>query len=181
MKVAVSSGPAAAYLFSGVRSKSIPNSRWRMRIWGCVQQCRRVGVVSREHDKSLATAGSSQRSGEVFHRLYLRSAGDGKSGKGVPNPRVVASDLSSGGDPPVPTICRGAFPPTGQADLNERSRHPKEKSRPIPTLSSVWQSCVQLFFPRPLPRSGAHTSASLERKLEPPISGHPIQHRGAKG
>ena len=36
----------------------------------------------------------------------------------------------------VPTICSGVFPPRGQADLNERSRHLEEKSRPIPTLPS---------------------------------------------
>ena len=59
---------------------------------------RRVGAVSREHDESLAIAGSCQRSGKVLHRLYLRSTGDRKSGKGVPNPRIVASDLSSQSD-----------------------------------------------------------------------------------
>ena len=70
---------------------------------------RRVGAVGREHDESLATAGSRQRSGEVFHRLYLRPAGDGKSGKGVPNPRVVASDISSRGATKSPGFVRGPF------------------------------------------------------------------------
>ncbi len=31
----------------------------------------------------------------LFHRLHLRSTGHGQSGTGVPNPRIVASDLSS--------------------------------------------------------------------------------------
>ena len=71
-----------------------------------VQRHWRVRAVSREHDESLAAAGSRQRSGKVFHRLYLRPAGDGKSGKGVPNPRVVASDLSSrGADRKSPGVC----------------------------------------------------------------------------
>ena len=45
---------------------------------------------------------------------------------------------------PSPQSCWGAFPPTGPADLKERSRHPKRKSRIDPDLSiRVWQSCVQ--------------------------------------
>ena len=60
-----------------------------------LQRCWRVRAVGRERDEGLATARSSQRPREVFHRLHLRPAGHGKSGKGVPNPRVVASDLSS--------------------------------------------------------------------------------------
>jgi hypothetical protein len=64
-----------------------------------LQFCWRVCVVGREYHKSLATAGSSERLGEVFYRLPLRTAGHGKSGKGVTNARVVASDLSSGRGP----------------------------------------------------------------------------------
>ncbi len=96
---------------------------------------RRVRVVGREHHKSLATAGSRQRPGEVFHRLHLRPAGDGKSGKGVPNPRVVVSDVSSRSGPERPGFVSRPFQPMGQADLKGRSRHPKRNSRPIPTLA----------------------------------------------
>ena len=54
---------------------------------------------------------SSQRPGEVFHRLFLRPACDGKSGKGVPDPRVVASDLSSRGAARCPGVAGRPFHP----------------------------------------------------------------------
>ena len=68
----------------------------------CVQYCWRDGAGRPECDESLATAGSRHRSGTVFHRLHLRSTGHGQSGKGVPNPRIVASDVSSRGATEVP-------------------------------------------------------------------------------
>ena len=92
----------------------------------------RVCLIGAERHKSLGTAGSSQRPGEVFHRLFLRPACDGKSGKGVPDPRVVASDLSSRGSRQMPRGCWEAFPPMGQADMKERSRRPGRRSRPTP-------------------------------------------------
>ena len=147
-----------------------------------VQRCWRVGAVSREHDQSLAIAGSRQRSGKVLHRLYLRSAGDGKSGKGVPNPRVVASDLSSRREQPKPAgVCWAAFPPTGQADLNERSRHPKKQIAAIPTLRFGMRSLAsELFLHRPFRRSREHASTRLRAQAgDARFPRRPIQHRGA--
>ena len=47
-----------------------------------------------------------------FIDFTLRPAGDGKSGKGVPNPRIVASDLSSRGETAKsPGFVRGPFHP----------------------------------------------------------------------
>ena len=97
-----------------------------------LQRDGRVCAVGAEHHKSLGTAGSSQRPGEVFHRLFLRPACDGKSGKGVPDPRVVASDLSSRGSRQMPRGCWEAFPPMGQAGMKEPSRRPGRRSRPTP-------------------------------------------------
>ena len=111
IKVIVSSGNAAAIPFFRRAVEIDPKFAMAHAIWGCRTARWRVGVVGREHDKSLATAGSRQRSGEVFYRLYLRPAGDGKSGKGVPNPRVVASDLSSRGATKSPEFVRGPFHP----------------------------------------------------------------------
>ena len=106
MKVVLSSGNAAAIPFFRRAVEIDPKFAMAYASLGLVvQRCWRVRAVSREHDESLATAGSRQRSGEVFYRLYLRPAGDGKSGKGVPNPRVVASDLSSRGATQVPRVC----------------------------------------------------------------------------
>ena len=97
MKVVVSAGNAAA-IPSFRRAVEIdPAVRDGVRQSGAVvQHYRRVRPGRREHDESLATSGSCQPAGEIFHRLHLRPAGHRKSGKGVPNPRVVASDLPSG-------------------------------------------------------------------------------------
>ena len=105
-KVTLSSGNAAAIPFFRRAVEIDPKFAMAYANLGlCVQRYRRVRVVGREHDESLATAGSRQRSGEVFYRLYLRPAGDGKSGKSVPNPRVVDSDLSSRGSNQIPKVC----------------------------------------------------------------------------
>ena len=103
MKVVISSGNCRGHTFFPARCRDRSQIRDGVRQFGaCVQRCWRVGAVSPEHDESLAIAGSRQRSGKVLHRLYLRPAGDGKSGKGVPNPRIVASDLSSRGGTQTP-------------------------------------------------------------------------------
>ncbi len=96
MKVNVFSGFAAALPFFQRSVEIDPTFAMAYANLGVIMQ-RRVGAVSSERDESLAIAGSRQRSGKVFHRLYLRSRRDGKPGKGVPNPRVVAADLSSRG------------------------------------------------------------------------------------
>ncbi len=106
MKVVRILRECCGHTFFPARCRNRSQIRDGVRQFGAyVQRYWRVRAVSREHYKSLATAGSCQRSREVFHRLYLRPAGDGKSGKGVPNPRVVASDLSSRGGTQIPRIC----------------------------------------------------------------------------
>ena len=75
---------------SRVRDGARPSGACVQRRWG-------VGAVGREHHESLAPAGPRQRSRKVLHRLYLRPSGDGKPGKGLPDPRVVASDVSPRG------------------------------------------------------------------------------------
>ena len=148
MKVNVSSGTRRGHTFFPARRRNRSQIRHGVRESGaCVQRCRRVGAVGREHDESVAIAGSRQRSGEVFHRLYLRPAGDGKSGEGVPDPRVVASDLSSRARNQIPRVCSGAFPPTGPADSNERSRHPEKRIAADPDFRiRVCQSCIRAIF-----------------------------------
>ena len=67
----------------------------------------------------------------------------------------------------VPTICSEAFPPREQADLNERSRHPEEKSRPTPTFPSgtaILRPALSSSTAFPKPR--ALFSKLYERKLE---------------
>ena len=71
MKVVVSSGKARPYLFSGVLSKSIPSSRWPTPILGLVYSAVESPCCRPRAYKSLAAAGSSERPGEAFYRLYL--------------------------------------------------------------------------------------------------------------
>ena len=147
MKVIVSSGNAAAIPSSGALSKSIPNSPWRTPNLGLSYSAVGESVLSAESTTrawQLRDRVSDRE--KIFHRLHLRPAGDGKSGKGVPNPRVVASDLSSRGSHQVPRFVEAAFPPMGQADLNERSRHPEKKSRTIPTLCSAYGNLASSYF-----------------------------------
>ncbi len=67
------------HTFLPARGRTRSEFRNGVRQFGAlVQFCRRVGLVGREHDKSVATAGSGQRSREVFHRLQLRPASDWK-------------------------------------------------------------------------------------------------------
>ena len=147
MKVVVSSGSCRRHTFFPPRCRNRSQIRDGVRGFGAfLQRYGRVRVVGREHHKSLATAGSSQRPGEIFYRLYLRPAGDGKSGKGVPNPRIVVSDLSSRGESKCPGFLSGALPLMEQADMKERSRWPKEESRPIPTWCFGYGSLASSYF-----------------------------------
>ena len=183
-KVAVSSGNAAAIPFSGALSKSIPNSRWRMPIWGCRIGCCRVSAISREHNKSLAIAGSRQRSGKVLYRLYLRPAGDGQSGKGVPNPRVVASDVSSRqSEIQSPQDLLGGLSTHGTGRFERAIEASQKTIADDPDFTiRVWQSCIQLFLRGPFPRSRAYDSTSHRTQAGGScFPDGPIQHRGLKG
>ena len=55
----------------------------------------------------------------------------------------------------------------GQADLKERWRHPKKKSRPIPTLTLGYSSLAQsYFFLDRFPEAESTLQRASERKLE---------------
>ena len=75
---------------SRVRDGARPSGALLQRRWG-------ISAVGREHHESLAPPGPRERSRKVLHRLCPRPSGDGKPGKGLPNPRVVASDVSPRG------------------------------------------------------------------------------------
>jgi len=123
-----------------------------------------------------------QRFRAILHRLQLRPAGVGKSGKGVPHPRVVASDLSSRGPAKPAGFVGGPFysrdRPICTSDRHSPKRH-RGGSRPG---ASVCQSCAELRPDRPLRRSGEHTSTCLRAQAgHAQCPGHPIQHRAAAG
>ena len=63
----------------------------------CVQLQWGISAVGREHQESVAPARPRERSRKVLHRLHLRPSGDGKPGKGLPNARIVVSDVSPRG------------------------------------------------------------------------------------
>ena len=70
MKVVLSSGNAAAIPFFRRAVELDPKFAMAYANLGlCVQCCWRVGLVSREHGQSVATAGSCQRTGEILYRL----------------------------------------------------------------------------------------------------------------
>ena len=66
-----------------------------------------------------------------------------------------------------PRFVRGAFHP-GQSDLKERSRVPKKKTRPIPTLSLLTSILRPAIFSSPLPRCREHPSASFRTQAGGP-------------
>ncbi len=71
MKVNLSAGSCRGHTFFPPCCRNRSQIRDGVRQFGArVQRYWRVRVVGREHHKSLATAGSSQRPGEVFYRLY---------------------------------------------------------------------------------------------------------------
>lgn len=95
MKVVVSSGNAAAIPFFRRAVEIDPNLPRHTRFWGSRTavlgtRCRQLRTPQKR-----GNCGTESATGRSFYRLHLRPAGDGKSGKGVPNSRVVASDLSS--------------------------------------------------------------------------------------
>ena len=84
-----------------------------------------------------------------------------------PNPQDLLGGLSTHGT--------GRFERAIEASQKEIAADPD-------FAIGVWQSCVELFSHRPLPRSREHASARLRAQAgNARSSGHPIQHRGAKG
>ena len=159
-------------LSSGALSKSIPNSPWRTRSLGLAVQRRWTSRCCRPQSttKSVATAGSRQRSGEVLHRLHLRPAGDGKSGKGVPNPRVVAADISSRASNPMPRVCLGGLSTHGTGRFERvieiAAAGNRGRSR---LLFRVCQSCIgaTIFLDR-FEEAEGDAQRAAERKLDEP-------------
>ena len=130
MKVNISSGAAAAMPFFRRAVEIDPKFAMAYANLGLVvQQHWGVGAVGREHYKSLAIAGSRQRSREVFHRLYLRSAGDGKSGKGIPNPRVVGFRPILAGANPDPRDLLGGISTHGTGRFERAIEASQENHR----------------------------------------------------
>ena len=169
LKAGLSSGSAQMPFFR--RALEIdPNSPWRTPIWGCSTAATGESVLSaRERHKSLATARSSQRQREVFHRLQLRSAGDGKSGKGVPNARVVASDLSSSWENPnaqgllVGLSTHG----TGRYERAIEAAQQRIAAEPDFSLGTAALRKAYFFLDR-FPEAESTLQRASERKLENP-------------
>ena len=161
-KVNLSSGNAAAIPFLPARCRNRSEVRDGVRQFGAlVQLCWRVRLVGRGHYKSVATAGSCQRSREVFYRLGLRPAGDGKSRKGLPNSRVVASDISSWGAARPRGFNGGHFHPWDRPiRKSDRSRQRKNRGRSRLYLRAL-QSCHQPSLPGPFRRSRECAATSL--------------------
>ena len=119
MKVALSSGNAAAIPFYRRAVEIDPQFAMAQAMLGLSYSAVGESVLSAESTTRAWQLRDRVSDREKFlHRLYLRPAGDGKSGKGVPNPRVVASDVSSRqSGSKARRSCWAAFPLTGQADL----------------------------------------------------------------
>ena len=102
-------------------------------------------LVGREHDESLATAGSCQRSGKVFIDFTYDRQVTGNLEKAYQTLELWLQTYPRGGNQ-IPGVYWGAFPHTGPADLKERSRHPKRKSRLIPTLDFGYANLASSYF-----------------------------------
>ncbi len=107
---------------------------------------------------------------KVFYRLYLRPAGDGKSGKGVPNPRVVASDLSSQGEQPNAHGLLGGLSTHGTGRFERAIEASQKAIADDPDVVFGYSSLASsYFFLDRFEEAESALQRASERKLEAPI------------
>ena len=151
------------YLFSGVLSKSIPNSRWPTRIWGSrtavlESPCCRLRAPQKPGNCGIASATGRSFSSTL---LYDRQV-TGNLEKAYQTLELWLQTYPRGARPPSPQDLLGGLSTHGTGRFERAIETSQEEIAADPDFAfGVRQSCVQLFFPRPLPRSREHSSASL--------------------
>ena len=158
MKVVVSSGNGAAIPFFRRAVEIDPKFAMAYAIWGFTASWR-VRVVAESITKAWQLRDRVSDRERFFIDFTLRPARDGKPGKGIPNPRIVVSDLSSRGESKRPGFPGGPCHPWDRPIMKERWKCPKNESRPIPTRCSDTAVLRKAIFSWPFRRSREQSSA----------------------
>ena len=164
------SGPATAResLFIAAPSNSIPEFAMAHARLGLRYSSLGESELSAESTtKAWLLRDRVERSRKVLHRLYLRPSGHGKSGKGLPNARIVVSDVSPRGTTKSPESVRRHIHSWDRPSTTRRSKHLERRSRLIPRLAMGYGNLAGSYFLTGRFAEAERTiQAASERKLE---------------